>query len=311
MAGGVYTVNKLNKLEVENKQLNEELAKQSEDAEQTSTSTSTTTSPAQNNREQSDQESSRESEETDDSTYTSVSQPSFNTQTQANIDTTVYTADEEEDSQTKNVEELSPEETTDSTSSIEAEIEPTVTFNTQYITQEIDSSASSSIGNFEISINVSASGGDVFIPMTTNDSTFGEDTDVNKLRAKGDEPEPNLVGFQYGIGGDNFRGEQDSEVSCSLRNDDRCKITSGESANVTLEITIEPNETGNYFIELDRITYIQNDETKTYNYEESTGTIYLKWAAKEMDEFGETLQVPGEFLHRKVLTPSTGSATKP
>jgi hypothetical protein len=276
MAGGVYTVNKLNKLEVENRQLNEELAYQPVEAEKDSTTTSSTTSE-QNDEEEPAEESSSESERIDNSTYTSASQPSFNTQTQTNFDTTVNTTDEEGDLQTRNVEESSLEEPTDSTGSSETEIEPTVTFNTQYITQEINSTASRSTGNFEISINVSASGGDVLIPMTTNDSTFGEDTDVNKLRAKGDESVPNLVGFQYSIGGDDFRGEQDSEVSCSLRNNDRCKITSGESANVTLEISIEPNETGNYYIELDRVTYIQNDETKAYDYGESTGTIYLKW----------------------------------
>jgi|GEM_PF-1939131 outer membrane murein-binding lipoprotein Lpp len=275
VAGGVYSVNKLNNLEAENQELSERLSEQNEkSSEEVASSTDEVKSKVNEFESSSEQSISEKRDETVSRVYepTPVSATAGN-EIQAEVNT--------EDDATPLYEPTisNAQNENDSKEEIEKDKEasfPEAIFETKYSTQEIDTTVSSSTGNFEISINVKARRGDVFIPMTTNDSTFDKDNDSNTLRAKGDSPKSNLVGFQYSVGGDDFRGQQESEISCSLRNDDRCKIRSGESDDVVLKITIEPNQTGNYFIELDRITYIQNEDVKTFTLNEETSTLYLR-----------------------------------
>lgn len=115
-------------------------------------------------------------------------------------------------------------------------------------------------GGYEITVTVTASGGDVYIPMTTSDSTAG------------------LTGFSYGIYGDAFRGKQNSRVSCSRKSDNLCKILDGQTSDVTVTVWLTPSQSGNYSIRFNNLkASIANGDYVTYSLNRETEAIYISY----------------------------------
>ncbi len=138
-----------------------------------------------------------------------------------------------------------------------------ITFNVTRITQTIfeETPTEYGYGGFEISVEVFANGGDVFIPMTTNDSTNG------------------ITGFVYSIKGDEFRGEQDSEISCGRRIDGYCKINDGSSSIITTTVWLTPNQSGNYGVRFDKVRAKigTNGTLQSYELGKETEHIYISY----------------------------------
>lgn len=138
-----------------------------------------------------------------------------------------------------------------------------VTFKVTRLTQKIfeETLTTWAYGGFEISVEIFANGGDIFIPMTTNDSTTG------------------ITGFTYSIKGDPFRGKQNSQVSCILKTDTYCKIKDGNSGVITTTVWLTPNQSGNYGIGFDKIRAKigMNGTLQTYDIGKETEHIYISY----------------------------------
>lgn len=272
LAGGVYAVNKLNKLEKENQQLSEKLADHPEEEIEADTATTSTSTPEQKNDSAGSVQKSTH-EEVSEESYTPDSSPSFETQLQADIGAITETEEAAEEPEPEEVEKFPSEPVEDNTTSSEEVTEALVEFDTQYTNQKIIEDGATSTGVFQISINVSAEGGDVLIPMTTTDSAFDESQ--GELASRG-EMDQNIIGFSYMVNGDEFSGTQSSEISCPLKQDDRCKIKDGRTSSVEVEATLDPEESGSYSVTFSEVTYIQNEEVKSYDLNESTGALHLR-----------------------------------
>lgn len=139
---------------------------------------------------------------------------------------------------------------------------PEMSFDVTRLTQTIfeETPSSWAYGGFEITLNITANIDDVFVPMTTSDSTKG------------------VTGFIYSIQGDSFQGQQDSRVSCSRKTSDNyCRIAKGDSINITTTVWLTPSQSGNYGILFDKFKAKigLNGVLKTYNLSQETEHIYV------------------------------------
>lgn len=100
-----------------------------------------------------------------------------------------------------------------------------------------------SYGGYEITIKVTAGRDNVYVPKSTTDSTNNE----TKY----------LTGFAYTIQGDEFQGLQDSKVLCGLATKNFCKTEAGQSREIVTTVWLIPDETGNYGIKFDNLTFVR------------------------------------------------------
>ncbi|HEY0010523.1 MAG TPA: hypothetical protein VGB97_01250 [Candidatus Paceibacterota bacterium] len=115
-------------------------------------------------------------------------------------------------------------------------------------------------GGFEIEFIATASGADIYIPMTTTDSTRGE------------------TGVSYTLKGDDFSGLQLSKVSCSTKAKGYCKIKNGKSSPITATVWLTPKESGNYAVQFTTLGYkVGNtkEDLTTLKLNKKTETLYL------------------------------------
>ncbi|PIQ70523.1 hypothetical protein COV88_04020 [Candidatus Saccharibacteria bacterium CG11_big_fil_rev_8_21_14_0_20_41_19] len=116
-------------------------------------------------------------------------------------------------------------------------------------------------GKYAIAMGVAAEGGDAFIPMTTTDSGGP------------------MIGFEYEITGSGDVGNVYnilSKVSCSLKNDGKCKIRDGESREITVLVSLYPEDRGIYGIKFTKINYYQNGELKSVEVNSATSNINIE-----------------------------------
>lgn len=94
-------------------------------------------------------------------------------------------------------------------------------------------------GGYRLRTMISAGNKDIYIPKTTSDSTRG------------------YTGFSYSIIGSDFNGYQRSEVSCSIINNNNCKIKAGDTSEISVQIWLVPkfHESGNYAVRFNNIGY--------------------------------------------------------
>lgn len=134
-------------------------------------------------------------------------------------------------------------------------------FEVTRVTQSIfeETSTTYAYSGYEITVKLTANKDDIYIPMTTTDSTNG------------------LTGFIYSVVGDHFRGDQESKVSCSKRNDNLCKIAKGESNEITTTVWLFPELSGTYGVMFDKmkVGVGSGGEFKTYNIGETTESIHI------------------------------------
>lgn len=116
-------------------------------------------------------------------------------------------------------------------------------------------------GGYEITVVVSAINEDIYIPKTTSDSTSG------------------VTGFEYIIGGDDFRGMQTSKVDCSIYEANYCWIQKGKTREVTATVWLTPNESGNYSIKFDSMNFKkgENGKLESFSINKETQRIYLDY----------------------------------
>ena len=114
-------------------------------------------------------------------------------------------------------------------------------------------------GGYQVNIKVSAGSNEIYIPMTTTDSTQG------------------LTGFIYSIKGDDFSGEQKSQVSCNLMHGKYCKIAANSSQDISVVIWLTPNSSGNYSVRFDSMSFLEgtSEDVKSFSIERETQKIYL------------------------------------
>lgn len=127
----------------------------------------------------------------------------------------------------------------------------------QYITQTIFQEEG--YGGYEIGLDITAGEKDIFIPMTTTDSTLG------------------ATGLSYSIEGDTFRGDQESKVSCSLKTGENCKIKAGNTSTIVVTVWLTPIESGNYGVSFNKLGYgfDTTNYLQYYSVYEETEIIYL------------------------------------
>lgn len=118
-------------------------------------------------------------------------------------------------------------------------------------------------GAYEMEIAISSTEANILVPPTTS-NTIGT----------GD------IGFSYTIVGDSFRGIQDSTVSCSLKNNDYCKIKNdGQLRNITVTVFLYPGKesNSNYAVNFDKIYYYKNGSKQEYTVNRQTAPISIKY----------------------------------
>lgn len=136
----------------------------------------------------------------------------------------------------------------------------------EQVTFGFDSNGNSSNGNSPDSISTSATvvtpGGDASASYATYVIRFemeaiGDDTYIaSTVENSG------TAGVTYDIGGDAFSGSESAVLSSTADEDnDFFHIREGDSETFTLTITLNPNASGNYYVELDTIRF--NDEEST------------------------------------------------
>lgn len=96
-------------------------------------------------------------------------------------------------------------------------------------------------GSYEIELAVKAGPKKIYIATTTNDAV-GTD----------------LIGFTYSIKGDNFKGTQESKVSCSpIYKDKYCSVSAGKTRIITVTVLLKPSSQteGTYAVSFDSLHY--------------------------------------------------------
>lgn len=122
-------------------------------------------------------------------------------------------------------------------------------------------------GSYGITIGITTGKDDIYIPKSTSDST--------RI----------YTGFIYSLIGDSFRGNQSSEVGgdgCgttkTINKEEYCKIKSGESTTIKTTVWLTPEQSGNYGVMFDTITYLKgaNYEQGSFDVNKGTQKIYLQ-----------------------------------
>lgn len=118
-------------------------------------------------------------------------------------------------------------------------------------------------GSYEIELAINTTEGDIFVaPSTSNTVGTGD------------------IGFSYTVLGDSFRGIQDSKITCSLKQDDYCKIKDdGVVRKITITIFLYPDSesNGNYAINFEKFFYHQNGSKKEFDINQKTVPINIQY----------------------------------
>jgi hypothetical protein len=86
------------------------------------------------------------------------------------------------------------------------------------------------------------------------------------------------AGITYKIRGDDtFKGKQNSEVSCTRRSEEYCKVGDGTTGTITTTVWLTPSEgsDGNYALSFEKLTYFIGDEEHTADIDAQTASINL------------------------------------
>lgn len=116
-------------------------------------------------------------------------------------------------------------------------------------------------GAYEMEIAISTDGTDILVPPTTS-NTIGTGN----------------IGFSYSVVGDNFRGIQDSQVNCSLKQNDYCKIKNdGKVRTITVTIFLYPDQdsSSNYAVNFEKMYYYQDGVRNEYSIGRQTAPISI------------------------------------
>lgn len=114
---------------------------------------------------------------------------------------------------------------------------------------------------YEIALRIHAIGNEILIPKTTTSNS------------------QSIVGFSYSIISDadnSFDGDSSSKISCSLMNDNNCKIPSGEYRDIKVNVYLYPINLGNYGINFEEINYFQSGKLKNYSLNKKTSKITVQ-----------------------------------
>lgn len=124
--------------------------------------------------------------------------------------------------------------------------------------KSIATSTSENVGEYTLTLEVTAGSKSISIPLSTTDSTQGQ------------------TGFVYSLGGQEFRGLQTSTVKCGSSLTKSCKIGIGQTKMIKVTVRLNPTESGNYGISFEKLNYILSGETQTYRINKETEVIYIK-----------------------------------
>ncbi len=141
-------------------------------------------------------------------------------------------------------------------------ITPDITINEPFLTQ----SKFSGYGAYEIRLKIKANNDDIYIPLTSTDSTKGR------------------TGFSYYIKGGEFKGLQKSKVSCSQIKENKpidgstsCFISKGQTLEVIATVWLTNLQFGNYSLVFNKLGYFTESDyaMKTYLLDKETEILYL------------------------------------
>lgn len=116
-------------------------------------------------------------------------------------------------------------------------------------------------GSYEIELLVKAGSKKIYISTSTNDS-IGTD----------------VIGLNYSIEGDTFKGIQESKVSCDVTSKGYCPVAAGKTRVIKVTVLLKPvsKGDGNYAVSFDSLYYFIDGEKKILQLEDSkTAAIKL------------------------------------
>ncbi len=136
--------------------------------------------------------------------------------------------------------------------------EPIVKANTPaLVAKNVGGTIYEGYGSYGFDLVVTAGDSDVFIPRTTSDSTSG------------------FTGFVYTIQGQEFRGSQSSDVSCSIKYEGFCKVRANTTSLIEVTVWLTPAIAGNYGISFNRVNYLVEGDTERRAIDIDKGTELL------------------------------------